>query len=293
MPEHIQTFVSSNYNDMKGLKLVLLLMFISKSLLAQNPDNMVQQNIETNLGTIAVYQKIVPNTVPVIFLHGVYYDHNLWNYYTSRIKDRTVITVDMPHHGKSKGISKKNWDMDDCSTMLIDIIDQLKYKQVYAIGHSWGSMTILRASVKKSEIFKAIGLCNMPIGKGTFGKQLKFGFQHLILPFRKFYTKQVAKAMFSTENIQTKPEIAEYLEVSMSLLSNKEVRKTDKAVITKVDDGTQYLDSLKVPALALKGSKDYVGTPNKIEMTIVEGAHTSPLEQPENVFEFIQKVIEK
>lgn len=253
---------------------------------------MEQQNIETKLGKIAVYQKFVPNTIPVIFLHGVYYDHNLWNYYTSRITDRTVITVDMPYHGISKDIRKKNWNMDDCANMLIEIIDNLKYKEVYAIGHSWGSMTILRACVKEPEKFKSIGLCNMPFNEGTISTQLKFGFQHLLLPFRKFYTKQVAKAMFSTENIKEKPEMAEYLEVSMSLLTNKEIRKTDKAVITKVDDGNQYLDSLINPAFALKGNIDYVGTPKNIEMTIVEGAHTSPLEQPEKVFNFINKVIE-
>lgn len=259
----------------------------------KNKSNMKQETINTTIGNIVVYQKIVPNTIPVIFLHGVYYDHNLWNYYTGRITDRTVITVDMPHHGKSKGITKKNWNMDDCANMLIEIIDHLKYNQVYAIGHSWGSMTILRASVKEPEKFKAIGLCNMPFDKGTFGKRLQFGFQHSLLPFRKFYTKQVAKAMFSPENIKAKAEIAEYLELSMSSLNNKEVRKTDKAVITKVDDGSQYLDSLNVPVFALKGNADYVGTPRKIEMTIVDGAHSSPLEQPEKVFVFIKKVIEK
>ena len=79
----------------------------------------------------------------------------------------------------------------------------------------------------------------------------------------------------------------------MSQLSNKEVRKTDKAVITKVDDGNKYLDILKVPAFSLKGRMDYVGTPKNMEMTIVEGAHTSPLEQPEEVLKFIKKVIGK
>ena len=254
---------------------------------------MKQEIITTTIGNIVVYQKIVPNTIPIIFIHGVYYDHNLWNYYTSRITDQTVITVDMPHHGQSKDISKKNWNMDDCANMLIEIIEHLQHKKVYAIGHSWGSMTIIRASIKEPEKFKAIGLCNMPFDKGTLGKRLKFGFQHLLLPFRKFYTKQVAKAMFSNENIKAKPEIAEYLEVSMSLLRNREVRKTDKAVITNVNDGNQYLDSLKVPAFALKGNVDYVGTPNNIELTIVDGAHTSPLEKPEEVFTFIKRVIEK
>jgi pimeloyl-ACP methyl ester carboxylesterase len=274
---------------------MILAMFFANTLSAQTKDknDMKQETINTSIGNIAVYQKIVPNTIPIIFLHGVYYDNNLWNYYTSRITDRTVITLDMPHHGKSKDITKKNWTMEDCANMLNEIIDHLKHKEVYAIGHSWGSMTILRASIKKPEKFKTVGLCNMPYDKGTFGKQLIFGFQHLLLPFRKFYTKQVAKAMFSTDNRKVKPEIAEYFEVSMSLLTNEEVRKTDKAVITKVDDGNKYLDCLKVSAFALKGSKDYVGTPKNMEITVVEGAHTSPLEQPEMVFEFINKVIEK
>lgn len=274
---------------------MILSMFLANTLSAQTieKNHMKQETINTSIGKIAICQKIVPNTVPVIFLHGLYYDRNLWNYYTSRITDRTVITLDMPHHGKSKEITKKKWTMNDCATMLIEIIDHMKYKEVYAIGHSWGSMTILRASVREPEKFKVIGLCNMPFEEGRFGTRMKFGFQHLMLPFRKFYTKQVAKAMFSTENMKTKPEIVEYLEVSMSLLSNREVRRTDKAVITKVDDGSTYLERLKVPALALKGSKDYVGTSKNIEMTVVEGAHTSPLEQPEKVLKFIQKVIEK
>lgn len=270
--------------------LVMLLMLSIKNLHAQNLDTMKQKNIKTNIGTIAVYEKLVSGTIPVIFLHGVYYDHNLWNYHMSRINDRTVIAIDMPFHGKSKKIKKSNWSMMDCADMLIELLDSLGYDRVYAVGHSWGSMTILRAAAKSPERFEALGLCNMPFAKGTIKTQMKFGFQHMVLPFRKFYTKQVAKAMFSEESISKRPELYEYLDVSMSLLSNKEVKKTDRFVISKVESGIEYLDRLKVPALALKGSKDYVGTPEKIVTTVVDGAHTSPLEQPEKVFEFIEKV---
>lgn len=275
---------------MKKIVLVLLLAIINYTLIAQNSNNMKQQFISTNIGSIAIYQKTVLNSIPIIFLHGVYYDHNLWNYYVSRITDRTVITIDMPFHGKSKDISKSNWNMEDCTKMLLEIMDSLGHNQVYAIGHSWGSMTILRAASQSPERFKAIGLCNMPFDKGNFGTRLKFGFQHLMLPFRIFYTKQVAKAMFSKENRNNKPQIVQYLNVSMSLLSNKEVRKTDKAVITDVDDGKKYLDKLQIPALCLKGDQDYVGIPKKIDMTVVKGAHTSPLEQPEKVLKFIGDV---
>ncbi len=251
---------------------------------------MKQQNIQTSIGTIAVYKKVVPGTVPVLFLHGVYFDHHLWNYFTSRITDRTVIAIDMPHHGNSKSIIQRNWNMTDCGQMLIEIIEDFGYDKVFAVGHSWGSMTILRAAVRNPHKFIAIGLCNMPLRKGSFKSRLQFGFQHWMLPFKSFYAKQVAKVMFSKENRRSKPEMTEYLEVSIARLSNQEVKKTDRAVITHVDDGVPYLEQLRVPAQALKGDSDYVGTPLNIKNTLVKGAHTSPLEQPEAVLKLINKL---
>ena len=254
---------------------------------------MTQSFVHTNLGSIAVYQKTVPDSIPIILLHGVYFDHNLWNYCVDRITERTVVTIDMPFHGKSKNILNINWNMEDWAKMLLEILDSIGVDQVYAVGHSWGSMTILRAATQSPERFRAIGLCNMPFNKGDFATRLKFGFQHLVLPLRSFYTKQVAKAMFSESSRRNKPQIVEYLHSSMSLLSDKEVRKTDKAVITSVDDGKQYLDKLQTPALSLKGVQDYVGIPERIEMRVVDGAHTSPLEQPDKVLDFIYEILNK
>ena len=254
---------------------------------------MTQSFVLTNLGSIAVYQKTVPDSIPIIFLHGVYFDHDLWNYHAHSITGRTVVTVDMPFHGKSKNIFKVNWNMEDCARMLLEVLDSIGVDQVYAVGHSWGSMTILRAATQSPERFKAIGLCNMPFNKGDFANRLKFIFQHLVLPLRSFYTNQVAKAMFSESSRRNKPQIVEYLHTSMSLLTDKEVRKTDKAVITHVDDGKPYLDKLRTPALSLKGIQDYVGIPESIEMRVVDGAHTSPLEEPDKVLDFIYEILNK
>ena len=247
--------------------------------------------IHTSIGEIAYYMNEVPGTTPVIFLHGVYYDHNLWNYQTSRMTDRTVITIDMPWHGKSKQISKPDWTMNDCATMLLEILDTLQIESCYAVGHSWGSMTILRAASQSPERFLGLGLCNMPLEEGSFGTKFQFGFQHTMLGFRNFYTKQVAKAMFGTTSRVEKPEIVEYLELSMGQLTNKQVRKTDKAVITKADNGWAYLETLQVPAIALKGKKDYVPTPKNIKTILVEGKHTSPLEQPEEVLSMLKELL--
>ena len=126
-------------------------------------------------------------------------------------------------------------------------------------------MTILRAAAKHPDKFVAVGFCNLPLQAGSFKNRLKFRFQHLLLPFRQFYVNQVAKVMFAEESRAQHPELATYLRSSMSLLDNREIKQTDKAVITKVDDGYQYLNHFKVPALALKGDKDYVQTLENIK----------------------------
>ena len=97
--------------------------------------------------------------------------------------------------------------------------------------------------------------------------------------------------MFGKDNRLQKPEIVEYLAWSMGLLSNREIKKTDKEVISNVDSGYSYLDKLRVTALAMKGRDDYVATLDKIETTIVEGIHTCPLEEPEKVWALITTLI--
>jgi pimeloyl-ACP methyl ester carboxylesterase len=78
------------------------------------------------------------------------------------IDDRTLIAVDMPLHGNSRENIKANWTLNDCAEMLLEILESLQITKVVAIGHSWGSMTILRAAHMHPDRFASIGLCNMP-----------------------------------------------------------------------------------------------------------------------------------
>lgn len=247
----------------------------------------------TQLGDIFAKINKVENTVPVLLLHGVYFDHHLWDDLASHIQDRTVIAVDMPLHGKSKNITKKAWRLHDCATMLLDIIDHIDAEKVFAIGHSWGSMTILRAAARNPEKFQSIGLCNMPFVASTFTNQMQFSVQHLFLRFRQFYEKQVASAIYGKESLKKDPGLLGHLQKSMSQLSNKEIIETDRSVIMHADSALELLPKVKSFALALKGKDDYVPEPPGIGTILVEGGHVSPLETPGEVAEFAGTVLDK
>ena len=83
--------------------------------------------IHTNLGKIAVCQKLTnSDKTPIMFLHGVYFDHHLWDKVINSIQDRSTFSVDMPFHGLSKEITKTDWTLNDCADMLLEILDSLK-----------------------------------------------------------------------------------------------------------------------------------------------------------------------
>ena len=248
--------------------------------------------IPTKLGKIAVYQQSADSDkTPIILLHGVYFDHHLWDAVIESIQDRSIITLDMPMHGMSKELSKDDWTLNDCADMLIEVLHGLQLPKVIAIGHSWGSMTILRAAHKNPELFSSIGLCNMPFMASSERKKLILRIQHTMLPFRNFYTQQAAKALFGKSSLNENKSLTSQLKRTMDLLSIHQIKHTDRAVIANAEDTSALMKTLKVKALALKGEEDYVPAPHYLETIIVKGGHVSPLENAEEVSEFIKRLL--
>jgi 3-oxoadipate enol-lactonase len=251
-----------------------------------------KSGISTRIGKISVdIKKSTSGKLPLIFLHGIYFDHHLWDQQVEEIEDRTVITVDMPLHGESRECIKTNWTLDDCADMLIEILDRLLIPRVIAIGHSWGSMTILRAAHKHPERFEAVGLCNMSFRASTRKQRNKLHLQHSMLMLRDFYANQSVKSLFGKASLKANPSLAGQLKRPMKVLSNRQIKQIDKAVLVNADDTTTLIETLTVKAIALRGEEDFVPTPPSIETIIVKGGHVSPLEQPLEVSRLINKLL--
>ena len=248
--------------------------------------------VDTKIGKIAVYIKEVKtDDLPIIFLHGVYFDHHLWDNQIEYLTQRTTISIDMPLHGKSRINIVSNWTLQDCANMLIDILDALNLKKVIAVGHSWGSMTILRAASKNPDRFSSIGFCNMPFLSPTKKQEVIFALQHPLLFFRNFYTSQTAKFLFGRVSLKNNPSLLMQLKPTMDILSRKELIKVDETVIINAKDVTGLIINLKVKAIALIGKEDYVQIPPLIETIVVDGGHVSPLENPAGVLKMIDRLV--
>ena len=206
----------------------------------------------------------------------------------SEINDRPVIAIDMPLHGESKNI-KTDWNLDDCANMLLEILDSLKNK-VIAVGHSWESMTILRAAGKNQDRFSALGLCNMPFKEASKYEKRTIRLQHMALIFRRFYMKQAGKAVMGKESLVHNPDLLQKLITPMSKLTNKEIKYTNKAVRIDAKDTKHLIKYLTIPIIALVGEEDYVGILPIKETITAKGGHVSPLETPSEVHIMISRL---
>jgi pimeloyl-ACP methyl ester carboxylesterase len=114
---------------MKSLIIILsAISFLMTKGQSTNIHDMKKSIVNTKLGKIVVYQKIAnAKNIPIIFLHGVYFDHHLWDNQIKEINDRVLITVDMPLHGESRNISNPDWTLNDCADMLLEILDSFTH----------------------------------------------------------------------------------------------------------------------------------------------------------------------
>ncbi len=248
--------------------------------------------IHTSVGKIAVHHRNKEAVAtPLFLLHGVYFDHCLWEAQIDQLTDRPVYAIDMPLHGESRCEIIKYWTLNDCAKMLIEILDYLKLDKVIAVGHSWGSMTILRATAKNPDLFAAIGLCNMPFKAASSKEKLTIRLQHSAIIFRKLYMHQAAKALMGKDSLKDNPGLIDKLKRPMSVLNNSQIIYTDKAVRIDAEDTTDLILGLKVPVKALSGKSDYVGLPPLPDVNVVKGGHVSPLEAPEEVNNLIAELI--
>lgn len=252
---------------------------------------MKERLIQTKLGQISVAVDERGTGIPLVFMHGVFLDKTLWAVCDSNFTGRTHIYIDMPAHGASSNVGH-DWCLNDCSEMLMHILNELDVTRCIIIGHSWGSMTALRAASMDSSRFVAMGLFNMPFKRSVGIGRLAFKMQKLMTGFPRFYARQAAKSLYTKSILSARHELSIMMQKRLAVRTSREISRVIDAVILNAEDTTHLLNTLNVPALAIIGETDYVGVPPEVKTLTVPGGHISPHEAPAETRLAIEQVLE-
>jgi len=83
-------------------------------------------------------QKVNRNK-PIVFIHGIGLNKEIWTPQINFFKDYTTLTFDLLGHGKTP-LKKSNLSIKDFSDQLFSLINELNFNKIHLIGFSLGAL---------------------------------------------------------------------------------------------------------------------------------------------------------
>ena len=151
------------------------------------------------------YSFIDNNTTPLVFVHGVGLDHQMWEPQTNSLKEYSIITYDLLGHGKTP-FNKEEITLDDFSKQLLSVLDFLKVDKCNLVGFSLGSLIALDFASKFQSRLKSLTVIGTTYKRTDNERALvvdRFNQAKLNKPI----SKQALKRWFSDEYLKTHPEV--------------------------------------------------------------------------------------
>ena len=99
----------------------------------------MSKNFDPNQNHYFYYKK---NSIPLVFVHGVGLNNQMWNEQVNYLNDFSILTYDLIGHGKTP-CKKDKLTLKDFSNQLLEILDFLKLDKINLVGFSLGSLVAL------------------------------------------------------------------------------------------------------------------------------------------------------
>ena len=206
------------------------------------------------------YIYIEKNTTPLMFIHGVGLDHQMWDPQINSLKEFSTITYDLLGHGKTP-YKKEKLSLNDFSNQLIEILEHLKIDKIHLIGFSLGSLIALDfVSKMQNKVDKLI-----LIGT-TYKRSLKE--RSLILDrynqakLNKPISKQALKRWFSDKYLEDNPKTYDlFIKIlNKEPKDHKNFLKAYELFANHYDD-FEAIKKIDIKTLVMTGSDDVGSTP--------------------------------
>ena len=107
------------------------------------------------------------NSPPVVLIHGAGQTHISWPPGIRRLPDERVLAVDLPGHGKSKGLGRNS--IQAYAENLVTLLDSLEITKAVVVGHSMGGGIALQFALEFPHRASGLGLvaagARLPVSK--------------------------------------------------------------------------------------------------------------------------------
>ena len=238
--------------------------------------------------------------IPIVFIHGVGLNHEIWQPQLNYFKNNTTISYDILGHGKTP-LKKSNISFDDFSKQLINLLDELNFDSVHLIGFSIGSLIARNFAVKYNDRLKSLTLLGS-IYKRSEEQQKIVNDRFNLAKKNLKLSKQALKRWFTDKYLERNPDT--YKKISSILEKNNIENFLKIYALFVFHKNNENFDNIKANTLVMTGENDIGSTvdmskklceviSNSQLKIIKNGKHLCSIEYSDDVNMAIKNFIEK
>jgi len=199
-------------------------------------------------------------SIPLVFIHGVGLDHQMWDHQVNYFSEYSTLTYDLLGHGKTP-FNKEKLSLKDFSEQLFNILDYLNIDKINLIGFSLGSLIALNFSSLFQKKVEKLILIGTTYKRSDQERSLvldRYKQAKLNMPI----SKQALKRWFSDKYLENNPKT---YDLFMNILNkkpddHKNFLKAYELFANHYDD-FEAIKKIDRKTLVMTGSDDVGSTP--------------------------------
>ena len=232
-------------------------------------------------------------SIPVVFIHGVGLDHQMWDQQVDYLSEFSILTYDLLGHGKTP-FHKDKLNLKDFSSQLLELLDHLKIEKINLVGFSLGSLIALDFSSHFQNKVEKLILIGTTYKRSDQERSLVLD-RYNQAKLNKPISRQALKRWFSDKYLDENPETYDFF---MNILNkvpddHKNFLKAYELFANHYDD-FEAIKKIDRKTLVMTGSEDNGSTPamskelvkdlvNSTYIEIKNGKHLCSIECADDV----------
>lgn len=258
-----------------------------------------------NFLDLSVFKTGNNNNPPIVFIHGFPFDHYMWNTQVERFSDsHYCLTYDVRGLGSS-AVGDGQFTMESFVDDLENIMDNLSLDKPILCGLSMGGYISLRAVERMQDKLGGLILCDTKsLADTNEGKINRArGIKQINDKGPDTFVEQFISNCFGDKFKQNKKSEYDTI-VNRAKTYDAVGLKGCLLAMAGRTDTTFYLPKVSIPTLAICGEEDDLTPPevmksmsekirNSTFATIKGAGHLSPVEEPQEVNNEIEKFLNK
>ena len=239
---------------------------------------------------------------PIVFIHGVGLNQDIWRPQIDFFKDYTTLTYDLLGHGKTP-LSKAKVKFNDFYRQLLNLIDELEFKKIHLVGFSLGALIAREFASKHSERLCSL-IIHGSIYKRTEEQKRVVISRWNVAKLNRPASKKAALRRWLTEDfVKKNPEIYNKIYSLLEKNDHKNFLKSYEPFVHYQDDDNM-IKKINVNTLITTGENDIGSTPEMARnlskviqgskfVEIKKGKHLCSIECADDVNIIFKEFIDK